>query len=502
MMMTACVRARSISLVASLLLVQHANAAEARQQATAIVGATVIDGTGAPASTGATVLIAGERIEAVGPASSVRVPDGTRIIDGAGKYVLPGFVDTNVHLSLYGAGETFVRYEHQNEALTLEAAQLHLKHGVTTVRDSYGSLLPLISVRDRIARGEVPGPRILAAGNIVGWGGPYSVTFSLVRERDLTLFQEQINDFITQGSGEELMDMTPDELRVAINAYLDKGPDFIKYGGTGHFSYPSMIGFSPDAQRVLVEEAHRRGKVAETHSTSPEGLRLSVLAGIDLIQHPEVLPGEMPDELLQLIVERDVICAILANTITGTVWERHLKAKEEREKAAADSTSDENRDSGAERAKTSAEIRAERRERDIGLEIRRQNAQRLIGAGCRVTIATDNYLGSAPEFRRTPKARNQEAGIGSLVAIEGLVELGMSPMDAIVAATRNGAIAARGLSDFGTIEAGKLADLIVLDGDPLADISNIERLSTVMTKGRIIDLTSLPQEPVWWGKTN
>ena len=102
--------------------------------------------------------------------------------------------------------------------------------GVTTVRDSYGVLPALVATRDRINRGEATGARILAAGNIVGWGGPYSVSFSLIREAGLTLFQEQMNDQITQGAGEDLVDMTPDELRVAINAYLDKGPDFLKFG--------------------------------------------------------------------------------------------------------------------------------------------------------------------------------------------------------------------------------------------------------------------------------
>ena len=84
--------------------------------------------------------------------------------------------------------------------------------------------------------------------------------------------------------------MYPEELRVAINEYLDKGVDFVKYGGTSHWAFPTLISFSPEAQRVIVEETHARGLIAEIHSTNPEGLRLSIEAGIDLIQHPEVLP--------------------------------------------------------------------------------------------------------------------------------------------------------------------------------------------------------------------
>src|SRR5258708_3695069 len=196
------------------------------------------------------------------------------------------------------------KYQPRQDEIVLEAAQIDLGYGITTVRDSYGALLPLTKVRDQIARGERPGARILAAGNILGWSGPYSFSFSRVMGQ-LTLFQEQMNDFIAQGGGEELMAMTPDELRRAIGAYLDKGPDFLKFGGTSHFSEPTFIGFSAEAQRVIVEEAHRRNRAAETHSTSIEGLRISIAAGIDGIQHPELLDGrQIPDDIVTIVHDR------------------------------------------------------------------------------------------------------------------------------------------------------------------------------------------------------
>src|SRR5581483_6911094 len=128
---------------------------------------------------------------------------------------------------------------------------------------------------------------------------------SLTPDRDLTLFQEQMNDEVSQGAGEDLADMTPEELRVAINKYLDKGPDFLKYGGTSHFSQPSYIGFSAEAQKVMVDETHKRGRGVDTHSTTIEGLRISLLAGVDLVQHPELMtPRAMPDDLIRLMKER------------------------------------------------------------------------------------------------------------------------------------------------------------------------------------------------------
>jgi imidazolonepropionase-like amidohydrolase len=133
-------------------------------------------------------------------------------------------------------------------------------------------------------------------------------------------------------------------------------------------------------------------------------------------------------------------------------------------------------------------------------DIQRRNAVRLIAAGCKVTPATDSFLGDAPEFRRTPKTDELEPGSGTILAIEGLVELGMTPMQAIVAATKNGAAAALKGRDLGTIENGKAADLVLLNADPLADIHNIEKISAVIAQGRPVDLASLPEHPLFYRK--
>ena len=492
------------------LAVLLAGPGEVRAQTTAIVGATLIDGNGGAPMADATVVVEGGRITAVGPRAEVSVPPGAQVIDGAGKFITPGFVDTNVHISLYGGGnkdrkESSVFYRMMGPELTLEAAQMHLKFGVTHLRDSYGALPELQQVRAAIASGEAVGPRLQVAGNIVGWGGPYSITFALIPEDDLSLYEEQFSDHIAQGAGEDLMDLYPEELRTRIREYLDKGVDFLKYGGTSHWSFPTLIGFSPEAQRVIVEETHARGLIAETHSTNPEGLRLSVEAGIDLIQHPEVLASrEISDALVQQIVDRGIVCSMLVNTFTGPAWENHLtnrKAAEERLSREAEGA--QAREWGrlrrpVEREKTTYQIRREQRAVGHGNEVRRLNAKKLIDGGCITSLGTDNYAGVAPEYGRTPKPIWQEPGIGTLLAIEGLVEMGMTPGDAIVAGTRNGAIASGALDEFGTIEVGKLADLLVLDADPLADITNIRKQSVVMAAGRIIDVDALPTEPVYF----
>lgn len=479
-------------------------------QHTAIVGATIIDGNGGAPTEDAVLLVQGETIEAIGPRGSISIPAGAEIIDAVGMFVVPGFVDTNVHISLYGGGadrtsdrkETSLVYRDRDAELTLEAAQMHLKFGVTTVRDSYGALVPLRETRDAIESGQAIGPRMLIAGNIVGWGGPYSLTFALIKETDgLSVYEQQFNDYIAQGVGEELVDMYPSELKTAINTYLDKQVDFIKYGGTSHFS-PGLIGFSPEAQRVIVEETHKRGLIAETHATTPEGLRLAIEAGIDLIQHPEVLGGrEYTDELIRSIVDRDIICSMLVNTVTGEAWQRHLRNRADAERTLAERSEERSRSSlkrPVTREKTSAEYRSELRSLGHGTEMRRRNTEKLINGGCIVTLGTDNYAGAAPEFQNGPKPLWQEPGIGTLIAIEGLVELGMTPNEAIVAATRNGALASKALDRFGTLEAGKIADLLVLGADPLEDISNIRQINIIMKEGLLIDRDQLPTTPIMY----
>lgn len=159
--------------------------AQAAVQAPALTisNVTLIDGTGAPPQTHTSVRIENGRIVEIAP--TVRRKSGETTIDGSGRFLVPGFFDNNAHLTVYGQParrDTSAKYGDRNEELALEFAQRTLKAGVTTLVDSYGVLPPSIIVRDRINRGEAVGSRLLLAGNILGWGGPFSITFSLTKD--------------------------------------------------------------------------------------------------------------------------------------------------------------------------------------------------------------------------------------------------------------------------------------------------------------------------------
>jgi imidazolonepropionase-like amidohydrolase len=198
-----------------------------------------------------------------------------------------------------------------------------------------------------------------------------------------------------------------------------------------------------------------------------------------------------------------VICAISANNAYhGGAWQKHLEDKAEAEKRAMQTE----RDSGSvRRPKTLAEQRKERQDLGLDREMWRRNAQKLIRGGAIIAIASDNTVTYPPEYTRPPKPDYRQAGIASLMAIEGMVEIGMTPAQAITAGTKNGALASGRLAEFGTIEAGKFADLVLLDANPLVDIHNIRKQRVVMKEGRIVDADALPEHPVLYrrpSKTN
>ncbi|SEP40779.1 amidohydrolase family protein [Amycolatopsis saalfeldensis] len=441
-----------------------------------LTGATVIDGLSDNGVAGQAVLIGDGRIAAIGRPDEISVPADVDTVDFSGKYLIPGLLNANVHLLMSVVLETLVRYEDRYEDLIIEAAQIALKSGLTTVFDTWGPRRPLMSVRDRIDRGEVVGSRIRCAGNIIGFDGPFSGDFDArINGIGSSYFVDRVNAMWVENTGRHLMWLTPEMVGEEVREHIGRGIDFVKFASNEHgaTSAGAFLQFSERTQRVIVEEAHRAGLTAQSHTSSVEGLRLSLEAGCDLIQHCNVTgPTEIPKATLEEFVERgcgavlfpltDKGLSILKESISDTEWTMWK---------AADA-----------------------------------NCRNLVESGATILMANDGGI-FAPEVMREPMVKNTWNGLpegealgrlatGHFTWLRAMEEKGMPPIDLLRAATRNIAEAYHVDDDFGTLEAGKVADLVVLDRDPLSGAENYQSIHAVIKGGERVDLDALPERPL------
>lgn len=221
-------------------------------QSIAIVDGTIIDATGNEPIERGIILIEGSRISAVGPASEIDVPDDAQIIDASGKYLIPGLIDANLHLYLNIDLETLIEYEDRYHEIIVEAAQITLKNGLTTVFDTWGPYASLVQARTLINSGDVVGSRIYLAGNIIGFDGPLSADFVEAAAAHVSnAFATRTNEAWEQGVGRELMWWGPEEVRTRVSEYAEKDIDFLKYGASGHVDM-AFITFSQRVQNAIV----------------------------------------------------------------------------------------------------------------------------------------------------------------------------------------------------------------------------------------------------------
>jgi imidazolonepropionase-like amidohydrolase len=434
---------------------------------TAIVGGTVLDGTGRPPAHD-TVLIEGGRIRAVTSAGEAP-PEHARVIDATGRHIIPGLLDANVHLTS-PIPDVVLEHEGRYPELIIEAAQLTLRAGVTTVFDTCGHLASLVTARNRINGGQAIGSRIFLAGYIIGFGGPFSTDMyspGAFLGPDLV---NRINHEWEQGVGADLLWLPPDGVRRRVRDYIERSDiDFVKYAASGHAAHRQFIAFSERTQRAIVEEAHRANLTAQAHSTTVESLWMQIDAGADLLQHGNYVgPEPMPEETLRLIVERQIPVAAIIHTRRYREWvHRHGPGLSRLVYSDAQEATD----------------------------------QRLIDAGARLLLTTDGLvigpgLARHPILAAAAGAHTPDValrlGEGHFLWLEAVVERGLPPMAALRAATSNVARAYGQGGDLGTIEPGKRADLVILDGDPLADVRNYRRIVEVMKDGVLVDRDNLP----------
>jgi len=440
---------------------------------TAIVGGTLIDGTGrAPIEEGV-LLIQQRRIRAVGD-RTMPIPPGSKVISAVGQFIIPGLMDANVHLLGDMRLENLLRHEARYTELIIEAAQVALRSGLTTVFDTWGPRRALMTARDRINAGEVPGSRIFCAGNIIGLDGPLSADFfPKAQEAVSPAMAEKINSLWVENVGPALTWLTPDEVAREVSTYIGTGVDFVKYASSEHKPFrpgpTAFLAFSPQSQAAMVEQAHRLGITAQAHTTAVEALRVAIEAGSDIIQHCNITGRTpIPSSTLQLLVERKTASTVFPMT------RRCYESLRDKGFSTEDGFLS-----------------------PVAVDI---NIRNLIESRATLLLATDGVI-LAPEASSDPswmagEDNLFELGQGHFHWLKAMEEKDFPPMKALQAATRNCAVAYGKGQDLGTLEPGKRADLLILDKNPLQSAENYRSIRTVIKDGRLVDRASLPVNPI------
>lgn len=449
-----------------VLLTALARAAQAQPATVAITGVTVIDVRDGRLAQGSTILIRDHRIEAVGPASATPVPAGAQVIDGHGQYAIPGLWDMHVHAAWGGLDRVFL------PAL--------LANGVTGVREMFGARAGVDSARAAVRRGTLAGPRIVAAGHILDgvpaiWPGSVGVA-------------------------------TAEEARRAVDSLVAGGADFIKV-------YSRL---TPEAFAAAGEQAVRRGVPFAGHVPSLVSVVEAARAGIRSIEHLQQIPQACSSRADQLLADLRAAHAAAGWDSAGRVGRGQTAA------VAATFDPARCRDVGAELARlgvwmvptlavlysvahlTDSTLRLDPRLRYVPAAMRagwdpsRDFRFRMLTPAD--WIARRDLYRTQLEVFRALHAAGARFLAGTDLAnpfvypgfslqdeLVRFVELGMTPLEALQSATLGPAEFLGATDSLGTVAPGRLADLVLLEANPLEDIRHVARVAVVIADGRVYD---------------
>lgn len=453
---------------------QPAPAESAHKQATAIAHVTVVDATGAPAQSDMTVVISGKRISVLDASKNARIPRKARVIDARGKFLIPGLWDMHVH---FRGGKELIR---DNEAFL----KIFIAYGITGVREMGGDLVDsVLAWRQEIAEGKRLGPRIFTSGPKLDGPKPAWPGSIVVRN--------------------------PEEGRRAVQQLGQLGVDLVKvyFNEVDH-----------ETLQAITQEAAQRKLLVAGHVPRTLLVREVILAGLEDLQHPDFWPGcstaetSVRDEFVQR---------------SGT--DRPMKWLEWAERLA-ESFSTEQTESlvaflAQQRVWVTPTLAVLPTALTVGKRDYTQDPRRKYiypgmweswnpETGRRRPFTEDTRQKIGEIHRRVMKImpRLQEAGVGLLAGsdcgasnnfkfpgsglheeLAALVESGLTPLQALQTATVNAAMFFGVTKDYGTVAKGKMADLVLLDANPLDSIHNTEKIAAVVLNGKLLDRTNLDQ---------
>lgn len=381
------------------------------------------------------ILVVGDRIQSVGPAQTAEIPKGSTVIDLSHATVLPGLIDCHVHLdSRADRYDEIYRFKDTPFSAAFAAvvnARKTLEAGFTSVRD-VGSL-PFLAVdlRNSINEGLVPGPRIVASGPPISITGGHGDLNNYSPQTRVSMFPEERDFQIADGV---------DQVRHVVRAQVKYGVDVIKILATGGVlskgDSPGAPQFTPEELKAAADEAHMAGRKIAAHAHGTQGIKNAILAGIDSIEHASLID----DEGIRLAKERGVYLVMdIYNDdyILGKAIEFGLP-RENVEK-----------------------------EKMVG-RLQRENFEKAVKAGAKMAFGTDAGV--------YPHGDNAKQ-------FYYMVKYGMTPAQAIRAATSSAADLIGRAKDVGTVEPGKYADLIAVTASPFEDVRALENVGFVMKGG-------------------
>jgi imidazolonepropionase-like amidohydrolase len=413
--------------VASILLFFATDIGRAKK--IAIRAGRLIDGKSDTPISNALILVQGDRIVAVSAGGAA--PAGVEVIDLSRATILPGFVDAHTHLLLNG-DITSEDYDVQllkqsipyRAILSARNARIALDHGFTTMRDleTEGAMYADVDIKNAIANGEVPGPRMQVATRAMTPTGMYPLLgYS---------WELQVPKGVQYVDG-------VDGARKAVREQVMYGADWIKYYSDRRYHFEedgvlhSMVNFTDDEAKAIVEETHRLGKKAAAHAIGSDGIAAALRAGVDSVEHGDGLTDSLIEEMVRkgvYWVPTITVGAYVAPGRGGN-WTRMVDL----EKAAF---------------------------------------QKALKKNVKIALGTD---AGGFDWKEVNQAKE----------FTYYVNYGMTPMQAIRAGTVVPADLLGWSDKMGTIEAGKWADMVGVSGDPLKDITELERVKFVMKAGAI-----------------